>query len=130
MVKENTKTKADLIWFFKDSDFVFTEYGDYETNVRCMVDAISYMWWNWYIERMWQVFTDDCDYIMADYYDDVVDDVIVFDTEIHWNYMMSAEEIADYMWTLNERYEDAKKQYESMYTVSECFKKILNLFKS
>jgi hypothetical protein len=44
--------------------------------------------------------------------------------------MMSPEEIADYMWILNERYEDTKKEYESMYTVSQCFKKIFSLFKN
>jgi protoheme ferro-lyase len=56
---------------------------------------------------------------MADYYDDIVKDVIVFDTEIHWNYM----------WILNERYHAVKDKYENMYTVSQCFKKIFSLFK-
>ena len=128
--KKHWETKADLISFFKDSDFVFTEQWDYETNVWCMVDAISYMNRDWYIEEMWPAFSDDGLYIMADYYDDIVKDVIVFDTEIHWNYMQSPEEIADYMWILNERYKDTKKEYESMYTVSECFKKIFSLFKN
>jgi hypothetical protein len=58
-----------------------------------------------------------------------VKDVIVFDTEIHWNYMMSPEEIADYMLALNDRYEIVREKYESMYTVSQCFKKIFSLFK-
>ncbi len=129
MVEKHWETKQDLVNFFKESDFVFTEFGDYETNVRCMVDAVQYMWRNWYIEEMWPAFSDDCMYIMADYYDDIVKDVIVFDTEIHWNYMMSAEEIADYMLVLNDRYEMVREKYESMYTVSQCFKKIFSLFK-
>lgn len=129
MVEKHWKTKQDLVDFFKDGDFVFTELWDFDANVEAMVDAISYMWRDWYIEKMWPVFCDDCDYIMADYYDDIVKDVIVFDTEIHWNYMMSAEEIADYMWTLNERYEMVKEKYESMYTISQCVKKIFSLFK-
>lgn len=128
MVKENAKTKKDLVKFFKDSDFVFTEFWDYESNIGAMSDAVSFMWRGWYLEEMWPALSDDCWYAIADYYDDIVKDVIVFETEIHWNYMMSPEEIADYMWILNERYEDTKKQYESMYTVSQCFKKIFSLF--
>ena len=130
MVKENAKTKKDLVKFFKDSDFVFTEFWDYESNIRAMSDAVSFMWRDWYLEEMWPALSDDCWYAIADYYDDIVNDVIVFETEIHWNYMMSPEEIADYMWILNERYEDTRKEYESMYTVSQCFKKIFSLFKN
>ena len=129
MAEKHWETKQDLVNFFKESDFVFTEFGDYETNVGCMVDAVQYMWRDWYIEEMWPAFCDDCAYIMADYYDDIVKDVIVFDTEIHWNYMQSPEEIADYMWILNECYLNVKEKYESMYTVSQCFKKIFSLFK-
>lgn len=129
MAEKHWETKQDLVNFFKESDFVFTEFGDYETNVRCMVDAVQYMWRSWYLEEMWPAFSDDCMYIMADYYDDIVKDVIVFDTEIHWNYMMSPEEIADYMLALNDRYEIVREKYESMYTVSQCFKKIFSLFK-
>lgn len=130
MAKENAKTKKDLVKFFKDSDFVFTEFWDYESNIRAMSDAVQFMWRDWYLEEMWPALSDDCWYAIADYYDDIVKDVIVFETEIHWNYMMSPEEIADYMWILNERYEDTRKEYESMYTVSQCFQKIFSLFKN
>lgn len=126
--KKHWETKEDLVAFFKDSGFVFTEEWDYETNIRCMVDAISYMWRSWYIEEMWPAFSDDCMYMIADYYDDIVKDVIVFETEIHWNFMLSAEEIADYMWMMNERYELVKDKYESMYTVKQMLQKIFNLF--
>ena len=130
MDKKHGETKQDLVNFFKESDFVFTEYWDYESNIRAMSDAVQYMWRDWYIEEMWPVLSDDWLYSIADYYDSIVKDVIVFETEIHWNYMQSPEEIADYMFILNERYEDARRQYESMYTVSECFKKIFSLFKN
>lgn len=129
MAEKHWETKQDLVNFFKESDFVFTEYGDYECNVRAMSDAVQFMWRSWYIEEMQPALSDDCWYAIADYYDDIVKDVIVFDTEIHWNYMMSPEEIADYMLALNERYEIVREKYESMYTVSQCFKKIFSLFK-
>lgn len=128
--RKHWKTKQDLVNFFKDSDFVFTEFWDYESNIGAMSDAVSFMWRDWYLEEMWPALSDDWWYAIADYYDDIVKDVIVFETEIHWNYMMSPEEIADYMWILNERYEDTKKEYENMYTVSQCFKKIFSLFKN
>ena len=129
MAEKHWETKQDLVKFFKDSDFVFDEQWDYETNIRCMVDSISFMWRSWYLEEMWPAFSDDCMYIVADYYDDIVKDVIVFDTEIYWNYMRLPEEIADYMWNMNERYELVKEKYEDMYTVSQCIKKIFSLFK-
>ena len=129
MAEKHWETKQDLVKFFKDSDFVFDEQWDYETNIRCMVDSISFMWRSWYLEEMWPAFSDDCMYIVADYYDDIVNDVIVFDTEIYWNYMRLPEEIADYMWNMNERYELVKEKYEDMYTVSQCIKKIFSLFK-
>lgn len=122
------KTREDLVQYFKDSDFVFTEYWDYECNVKAMSDAVQFMWWNRYIEEMQPALSDDCWYAVADYYDDIVKDVIVFDTEIHWNFQMSPEEVADYLIMMNDRYEEIKKNYESMYTVSECFKKIFRLF--
>ena len=123
------KTREDLIKFFKDSDFVFTEYGDYECNVGAMSDAVQFMWRSWYIEEMQPALSDDCWYAIADYYDDIVKEVIVFETEIHWNYQLSAEEIADYMLALNDRYHIVKDKFESMYTVEQCFKKIFSLFK-
>ena len=129
MAEKHWETKQDLVNFFKESDFVFTEYWDYECNVRAMSDAVQFMWRSWYIEEMQPALSDDCWYAIADYYDDIVKDVIVFDTEIHWNYMMSPEEIADYMLALNDRYEMVKEKYENMYTVSQCFKKIFSLFK-
>jgi hypothetical protein len=43
MEKEKTLTKKDLVKYLKDSDFVFTEFGDYETNVRVMADAVQFM---------------------------------------------------------------------------------------
>lgn len=131
MEKEKTLTKKDLVKYLKDSDFVFTEFGDYETNVRVMADAVQFMWRDWYIEEMWSACSyDDCGYPVADYYDDIVKDVIVFDTDIYWKFQMSPEELADYLWNMNERYKDAKANYESMYTISECFKKIFSLFKN
>ena len=129
MDKKHGETKQDLVNFFKESDFVFTEYGDYESNIRAMSDAVQYMWRDWYIEEMWPVLSDDWLYSIADYYDDIVKDVIVFETEIHWNYMQSPEEIADYMWNLNERYLYVKEKYESMYNSRQLLQKLFNLFK-
>ena len=127
---EKEKTLEDLKAFITESWFVYWDSWDFETNVRVYVDAINFMDWNWYIESMWNAIYWDDSYIIADYYDDIVKDVIVFDTEIHWNFMNSAQEVAEYLWNLNELYEDTKKQYESMYTVSQCFKTIFNLFKN
>lgn len=130
MIDNKVKTKKDLVEFFKTSNFVFTEYWDYVHNIRAMSDAVQFMWRSWYIEEMQPALSDDCAYCIADYYDTITKDVIVFDTEIQWRFQMSPEEVADYLWMMNERYEDTKRKYESMYTVSECFKKIFNLFKN
>lgn len=125
---EKEKTLEDLKAFVKDSEFVYGDFWDFETNVRVYVDAISFMNWSWYIESMWNAIYWEDSYIIADYYDDIVKDVIVFDTEIHWNFMNSAQEVAEYLWNLNELYEDKKKQYESYYTVNQSLTKIFRLF--
>ena len=127
---EKEKTLEDLKCFIQDSEFVYGDFWDYEKNVRVYVDAVSFMNRDWYIESMWSAIYRSDSYTIADYYDDIVNDVIVFDTEIHWNFMNSAQEVAEYLWNMNERYKDTKNEYESMYTVSQCFKKIFSLFKN
>lgn len=131
MAKEHWKTIEDIVKFIESNEvaFVYWDYGDYEINTRIMWDIISYMWRDWYLEELHQ--PDSywwAEFLCADYYDDVVKDVICFDTDIYWRFQNSAQEVADYMWNMNERYKDTKRQYESMYTISECFKKIFSLF--
>lgn len=131
MEKKNTeKTMEDLIKFVENENFVYWDFGDYERNVRIMSDAVQLMWWSWYIEEMWPALDESSLYCVADYYDSIVNDVIVFDTEIRWNFQMSAQEVAEYLWNMNERYEDVRKKYESMYTASQIIKQIKTLFKS
>lgn len=125
---EKEKTLEDLKVFIENSDFVYWDYWDFDSNVETYVEAIRHMWRDRYIESMWNAVYDDSSYIVADYYDDIVKDVIVFDTEIHWNFMNSAQEVAEYLWNLNELYEDKKKQYESYYTVNQSLTKIFRLF--
>ena len=125
---EKEKTLKDLIKFVQGSEFVYWDFWDYDSNVSVYVDAVRHMWRDRYIESMWNAFWDDSDYLIADYYDDIVNDVIVFDTEIHWNFMESAQEVAEYLWNLNELYKSKKKQYESYYTVNQSLTKIFRLF--
>ena len=113
--KETQKTKEDLMKFLEEAWFVLGEAWDYVTNLRAMSDAVQFMNWSRYIEEMQPALSDDCLYPVADYYDTLCTDVIVFDTEIHWNFWMSIEEVADYILTMNERYELVKNKYARMF---------------
>lgn len=124
------KTRKDLVQYFKDSDFEFTEFWDYERNLWAMSWAVQFMWRDWYIEEMQPTLNYDCWYAVADYYDDIVKDVIVFETEIHRKFQMSPEEVAEYLWNMNERYKDVRKKYESMYNARQLLKKLFKLFKN
>ena len=126
----NEKTKEELVQFIKDSKFDFSEWWDYESNISAMSDAVQFMRRDWYIEEMQPACTDGCLYAVADYYDMDVKDVIVFDTEILWHNQTSAEEVADYLIQLNERYKDVITKYKSMYWIFDNIKKLFNLFKT
>lgn len=94
-----------------------------------MADAVQFMWRDWYIEEMQPACSDDCVYAVADYYDKDVKDVIVFDTEIWRRNQMSPEEVAEYLWRMNERYKDVRAKYKSMYWIFDNIKKLFRLFK-
>lgn len=127
MEKENiTKTREDLVKFITEKEFVLGDYWFFDTNVRVLADAVQFMQRDWYIEWMWTADFEEW-YQVADYYDDIVHDVIVFDTEVHWNYFDTAEQVADYLYDLNAKYEYTKTKYEEMYTIAEAFKKIFRL---
>lgn len=125
----NEKTKEDLVQFIKDSEFDFSEWWDYVTNIGIMSDAVQFMNRDWYIEEMQPACVDGCAYAVADYYDRDVKDVIVFDTEIWRRNQMSPEEVAEYLWRMNERYKDVRTKYKSMYWIFDNIKKLFNLFK-
>ena len=80
-----------------------------------MSDAVQFMNWSRYIEEMQPALSYDCSYPIADYYDTLCKDVIVFDTEIHWNFWMSIEEVADYILVMNDRYELVRNKYARMF---------------
>lgn len=130
MEKKNTmKTKEDLVKFLEEGEFITWETYDYECNARLMADAVQFMWRSWYLEEMQPVMSDDCSYMVADYYDDVLHDVIVYETEIYWNHRDTVEEVADYLIQMNERYHYVKEKYSDLYETKEIIKKIFSSFK-
>lgn len=127
MEKDNaTKTRQDLVNYITNEWFVFGDFWDFDTNIKVLANAVQFMQRDWYIEWMWTADFEEW-YQVADYYDDIVHDVIVFETEIHWNFFDKAEDVANYLYDLNARYENTKTKYEEMYTIAEAFKKIFRL---
>lgn len=133
MEKEHWKTIEDIVKFVEGNEvaFVYWDFGDYEVNTRVMWDIISYMWRDWYLEELHQ--PDSywwAEFLCADYYDNELKDVICFDTDIYWRFQNSAQEVAEYMWSLNERYKDVKERYHKMFVMERTFKDFLDLLKN
>lgn len=132
--KHDTKeaTIKSIVEFIENHEwkFVYGDYWDYIVNIKILWDIIQNQSWWWYLEEL---HVPECDwgseFVCADYYDSILNDVIAFDTDIMWRFYESPKEVAEYMYNLNERYEDSRKKYESMYTAYQCIQKILSLFK-
>lgn len=106
--------KKTIVDFIEDQNPVYWFCGDvFFTNLNIMKNVIDEFWFDYYLEFL-KSNEDSDEYTVADYYDEKLNSVICFDTDVYTEFS-NAEDMYSYLLSLQMKKEKIENKIWLLY---------------